>query len=112
MPEAAYERVCQIGFKHALTGMHLMKAGCLAAIEVMEGAPRELRRQRRAWSDVPATLLEPDPIAVDVHKHFERYAGGDKVRKKEILETVSRALSSVLKDFRYHKSSGQFRVPF
>jgi len=112
MPEAAYERVCQIGFKHALTGMHWMKAGCLAAIEVMEGAPRELRRERRAWSDVPAALLEPDPIAVEVHKRFERYAGGEKVRKKEILQTVSRALSPVLEEFRYYASAGQYRGPF
>jgi hypothetical protein len=112
MPEAAYERVCQIGFKHALTGMHWMKAGCLAAIEVMEGAPRELQRQRRDWSDVPPALLEPDPIAVEVHERFERYASGDKVRKKEILEAVSKALAAVLKNFRYYTSAGQFRGPF
>lgn len=112
MPEAAYERVCQIGFKHALTGMHLMKAGCLAAIEVMEGAPRELRRQRRDWSDVPAALLEPDPIALEVHKRFERYAGGERVRKKEILQTISRKLAPVLNDFRYYMSAEQFRGPF
>src|SRR5258706_7025328 len=112
MPEAAYERVCQIGFKHALTGMHLMKAGCLAAIEVMEGAPRELRRQRRDWSDVPAALLEPDPIALEVHKRFERYAGGERVRKKEILQAIARTLAPVLRDFHYHTSTGQFRGPF
>ena len=92
--------------------MHWMKAGCLAAIEVMEGAPRELRRQRRDWSDVPAALLEPDPIAVEVHKRSERYAGGDKVRKKEILATASRTLSTLLRDFRYYASFGQFRGPF
>jgi hypothetical protein len=112
MPEAAYERVCQIGFKHALTGMHLMKAGCLAAIEVMEGTPRELRRQRRDWTDVPPALLEPDPIAVEVHQRFERYGAGERVLKKAIVDGVSRTLAPALKDFRYHSSAGQFRGPF
>ena len=112
MPEAAYERVCQIGFKYALTGMHLMKAGCLAAVEVMEGAPRDLRRQRRDWSDVPAALREPDLIAVEIHQRFERYAGGERIKRKEITNGVAEALALVLKDFRYYRSSEQFRGPF
>ena len=112
MPNAAYERVCQIGFKHALTGMHLMKAGCLAAIEVMEGAPRQLKRARRDWGNVPQGLLEPDPIAVAVHQQFKRYAGGERVLKKEVVAAVGQTLAPVLKDFRYYKSSGQFRGAF
>lgn len=112
MPQAAYERVCEIGFKHALTGMHLMKAGCLAAIEVMEGAPRQLRRQRRDWTDIPPALLEPDPIAVQVHQRFERYAAGAKVLKKEIVSGISQHLSPVLKDYRYFRAANQFRSRF
>jgi hypothetical protein len=112
MPEAAYERVCQIGFKHALTGMHLFKAGCLAAIEVMEGAPRELKRQRRDWNDVPTTLREPDPKVVEIHQRFDRYAGGQRILKKEIVDGVAQTISPALRGFRYHKTSQQFRGPF
>jgi hypothetical protein len=112
MSDAAYQRVCQIGFKYALTGMQLMKAGCLAAIEVMEGAPRELRRQRRDWTDVPPGMLERDPIAVEVEKHIDRYASGARVGKKEIVDSLSRALAPVLQDFQYYRTAKEFRGPF
>lgn len=116
MPDAAYQRVCQIGIKHALTGMDWMKAGCLAALEVVEGAPRDLRRKRRVWSDIPAALLEPDLTEVEtrarVREKFERYAGGQKVTKRKILQVISRALSPVLEEFRYDKSASAFRGQF
>ena len=43
------ERLGQIAFTHACTGMLLAKALSLAAVEVVEGAPRELKRKRRVF---------------------------------------------------------------
>jgi hypothetical protein len=60
MSDEDVRRVCEIGDRYATTGMNFAKASSLAAIEVLEGTPRELRRQRRDWSDVPPALLVPD----------------------------------------------------
>jgi len=46
-----YDRLADIAFHHSLTGMLLSKALALAAVEVVEGAPRELKRKRRAFSN-------------------------------------------------------------
>ncbi|MCA9623171.1 MAG: hypothetical protein KC731_29330 [Myxococcales bacterium] len=44
-----YERLSEIAFTHALTGMLVAKALALAAVEVVEGAPRDLARKRRIF---------------------------------------------------------------
>lgn len=106
-----YQRVCEIGFRHALTGMNLIKAACLAAVEVLEGKPRELNRNRRIWTDAPEPC-EPDPIHAAIAKRFEEYSGGKPLRKKEVVDGVSAALASVLVGFRYYRSKLQFRKLF
>jgi hypothetical protein len=80
-----FRRVCEIGFRNALTGMLLAEASSLAAIEVLEGKPRELRRRRRNWLDVPPSLLVPDTIELAVAARIERYAGGVPVGRSDIL---------------------------
>ena len=47
-----YERLSDLAFTHALSGMLLAKALALAAVEIVEGRPRELRRKRRILSKV------------------------------------------------------------
>ena len=42
------ERISKIAYSHSLSGMLLAKAVSLAAIEVIEGTPRDLKRTRRA----------------------------------------------------------------
>jgi len=107
-----FSRVCEIGSRYALTGMLLAKASSLAAIEVLEGKPRELRRRRRDWSDVPPSLLVPDTIALAVAARIERYAGGVPVGRSDILNALSAALAAALPSFRYFKSYAHFRHPF
>jgi len=45
-----YDRLGQIAFEHACTGMLLAKALALAAVEIIEGKPRELKRKRRVFT--------------------------------------------------------------
>ena len=47
LSEEQYQRLSEIAYRHALTGMLLAKALALAAVEVIEGKPRALRRKRR-----------------------------------------------------------------
>jgi hypothetical protein len=107
-----YRRVCEIGFRHALSGMMLLKAGCLAAIEVVEGRPRELKRKRRDWTSVPPAAYEPDPRFVAIRKRFEQYGAGTRLRKPEVLSGVFDRLRDRLPDFRYFRSHHHFRRPF
>lgn len=44
-----YDRLQQVAFVHSLTSMLLAKALCLAAVEVVEGKPRPLKRKRRVF---------------------------------------------------------------
>jgi len=88
-----------------------MKAACLAAVEVLEGKPRELNRKRRIWADAPEPP-EPDPIHAAIAKRFEEYSVGKPLRKQEVVDGVSAALASVLVGFRYYRSKSQFRKLF
>ena len=45
-----YDRLGHIAFEHACPGMLLAKASALAAIEIIEGKPRELKRKRRVFT--------------------------------------------------------------
>jgi hypothetical protein len=44
-----WNRFDKIASKHAYTGMLLAKAVALAAVEITEGKPRELKRKRRIF---------------------------------------------------------------
>lgn len=112
MPAEEFDRACEIGFQRALTGMLLAKASCLAAVEVLEGKPRALKRTRRIWGSVPAALLESDPKFKAIDKWLEDYSGGRPVRKTEILGRLSEAVGKGLTHFRYFKSFAHFRSPF
>jgi hypothetical protein len=112
MSEAQFRRVCEIGFQHALSGSTLVRASCLAAIEVLEGRPRPLARRRRVWADVPAELLQLDPKTLELRDWFARYAGGEPVGTKQVLPKVTSALAPILPGFRYYRSYTHFRSPF
>jgi hypothetical protein len=112
MPESDFKRVCEIGFRNALDGESFAKASSLAAVEVLEGKQRELRRQRRVWSDVPPELLNPDRRTLEIDAWFDRYSGGAPVRKPEILQSVSGVIGARNPEFRYFKTAHQFRRLF
>jgi hypothetical protein len=107
-----YQRVCELGFRHALTGMLLLKAGCLAAIEVLEGKPRELKRKRRVWADAESAATELDPILAKVMQRFDEYSGGQQLRKKEICDDLGQRLRPAVPGFEYYRSRRHFRRPF
>lgn len=107
-----FESIGKIGFQHALAGKHWLHAGCLAAIEVLESAPRELKRKRRKWDDVESQLCEPDPKMVRIHEWFNAYASGRPVKKQHIFDSLASALALYLPDYRYYKSFTHFRKPF
>jgi len=112
LSEAQLHRVYEIGHDHALSGMLLARASCLAAIEVLEGKPRELRRERRVWRDVPPELNQPDPIQLEIRRWFDEYGGGAAVDPRQIFEELASSLTPVLSGFRYFKSHHQFRAVF
>lgn len=112
LPEGALKRIGEIGFRHALDGKHFLLAGCLAAIEAIEGKPRALKRKRRDWSAVPAELRKPDPRIEEIDAWVESYSTGEAVKKAEVIGAVSAALQKALPTFRFLKTHAQFRRPF
>ena len=109
---ADFKRVCELGYRHALDGAHFSKASSLAAIEVIEGRARNLRRAKRSWTDVPASPLAPDPAMAEIEAWVAKYAGGEPVRKAEIMDAISTAMSKAFPQFRYFKTAQQFRQKF
>jgi hypothetical protein len=107
-----YERIGKIGFQYALAGKHWFLAGCLAAIEVLEGTPRALKRKRRVWDDVDRELCEPDPRLAEIHAWFEAYAGGIRLKPRQIFDGLAAALAPCLAGYRYFKSVAEFRRRF
>jgi len=45
-----FDHLAEIAFDHACTGMLLAKALALAAVEIIEGKPRELKKKRRVFA--------------------------------------------------------------
>jgi hypothetical protein len=112
MSQDEFDRMCKIGFELALKGEALARASCIAAIEVLEGSRRDLRRRRRSWSNVSPELLQPDPKFVAIKEWFDEYAGGEPLTKSQIFSGLAAALTPHLDGFRYFKSFRHFRAPF
>jgi hypothetical protein len=113
MPADKLTRVHELAAQHAINGVvDLLQAGCLAAVEVVEGKPRPLRRARRNWQDVPPVFCVPSALHRHALERFEEYGGGTPVRKQEILSTLSAALAPRLPHFKFVKSAGEFRAAF
>ncbi len=104
-----YERICKIGFDHSLEGEKLLRAACIAAIEVIEGKPRDLRRNRRVNHDVPPELREPDPRHLAIDQWIDAYSEGEFVKKEEIFEALSVVVAPELPGYRYYRSYSHFR---
>jgi hypothetical protein len=112
MSEVEYKRVCEIGFQHAIKRMPLMKAACLAAVEVVEGKPRELRRKHRIWRGIVRSTRSANPIHDAVTRQFQRYGAGRPVKTAEVLDHVSKVVGANLKGFSWIKSRKRFCSPF
>ncbi len=111
MSQDDYTRVCEIGFRHALTGMALLKAGCLAAIEVLEGKPRELSRKRRVLPAAAAKSVEDDAEYARLVAEHGPYLGGMPLKIQQVANQLGDSLSSLLPDFKYQKTKRRFYKP-
>jgi hypothetical protein len=49
LPQAQYDCIEMRAFDYACQGMYIAKALSLAAVEVVEGSPRPLKRKRRKF---------------------------------------------------------------
>jgi hypothetical protein len=108
MSDDEYRRVCEVAFQYLRNRNPLMKSACLAAIEVLEGKPRELKRKKRRWRDVSRTERPPDPIHDAVFARFKRYAGGNRIQKTEILDHLIKVVGVNLKGFSWIKTRRRF----
>ena len=107
-----YRRICEIGFQYALKRMPLIRAACLAAVEVIEGKPRDLKRKRRATRDIAKAERPPNPIYDAVARQFQRYSGGRPVKSAEVIDHLKKVLGANLHDFRWISSRKEFRGSF
>jgi hypothetical protein len=112
MSQDEFKRVAEIGFRHALTGMMLMKAGCLAAIEVLEGAPRDLKRKRRVWAEAEEAQKDDDPQLAEWMARYGPYLGGTHVKTQDVANQLGALLGPLLREFKYIKSKRQFSRTF
>jgi len=112
LSESQYEHIGKLGFARALTGEHFALAACRAAVEVIEGTARDLRRPRREWSDVPSEYLQPDAIRQRIDARFDAYSGGEPMTTPKVIAALADYLTPRLPGFRYYKTRREFRSPF
>lgn len=94
----------------ALEGKEWLKVACAAAIEIVEGNRRELRRPQLVTKDLPRELLAADDAA-----HAARTATfrrGARVKKLEIFSGMTTAIAPELPGYKYFKSRAQYERPF
>src|SRR5713101_4092298 len=85
-----YRLIGEIGFRHALDGKEWFLAGCLAAVEVIEGTERPLHRKRRNWADVPPQYCEPDPLMLHIQKRHAEYSGGQRLKRDDVANALAK----------------------
>jgi hypothetical protein len=108
LSEADHERICVAAFQYYLCGLPDAKAGCRAAIEIMEGKSRNPRKGE-PWA--VAQENERIRMQAEMRAHEARYAGGRPLSKQEIMNGMGETLKALLPGFRYYKSRLQFRRP-
>jgi len=108
--DADFRRVQEAANQGASDGKEWLKVACRAAIKIVEGRPRELRRRQLVQTDMPQELMAEDNKAFA--KRAERFLGGVPVKKREIFAAVSAAIAPDLLGYTYYKSQAQFQKPF
>jgi hypothetical protein len=94
----------------ALEGKEWLKVACRAAVEIVEGKRRELRRRQLVGEDLPQELLASEDAA-----HAARVAtfwGGARVKKPEIFSGMATAIAPELSGYKYFKARAQYEKPF
>jgi len=108
LSKADHERICEAAFQYYLCGLPDAKAGCRAAIEIMEGTSRNPRKGA-PWA--VAQENERIRMEAEMRAHAARYAGGRPLSKREVMDGMGEALKPLLPGFRYYRSRFQFRRP-
>jgi hypothetical protein len=108
--DADFRRVQEAANQGAVDGKEWLKVACRAAIEIVEGRSRELRRRQLVPGDMPQELIAEDNRAYA--ETAGRFSGGAPVKKREIFAAVSEAIAPELLGYKYVKSQAQFQKPF
>lgn len=104
-----FRRVNEAANRGAHDGKEWLKVACRAAIEVVEGESRELRRTQLAEKDMPQELLAEDRQVSAARSRA--FSSGAPVKKREILAALSAAITPELPGYKYFKSRAQFTKP-
>jgi hypothetical protein len=108
--DETFHRVREAANRGAEGGKEWLKVACRAAIEVVEGESRELRRRQLVESDMPRELLADHHR--DIAARIGVFSGGAPVKKKEVVEGLTFALAQELPGYKHVKSRSQFVKTF
>jgi hypothetical protein len=108
--DETFQRVREAANRGAEDGKEWLKVACRAAIEVVEGESRDLRRRQLVESDMPRELLAEDHQAIAAR--IGALSGGAPVKKKEVVEGLTFALAQELPGYKHVKSRAQFVKTF
>lgn len=108
--DESFQQVREAANRAALEGKEWLKVACGAAIEIVEGKFRELRRRQLVTKDLSRELLAADDAA-----HAARvgiFWGGARVKKPEIFNRISMAIAPELSGYKHFRSRAQFEKKF
>src|SRR5690242_8167095 len=106
---ARYDQVCDVCIQYRLHGIPLYRAASLAAVYVLEGKRRDLKRQHPLGIEVEA---DSDPVDEAIGARMAEYALGRPLKQRQVFDGVSELLAPLLPEFRYYRSQSTFRRPF
>jgi hypothetical protein len=110
LSDATHDRVCDLTVKYRLYGIPLYRAAALAAVVVLEGRRRDLKRPRPHGMD--GTKPENSAGSEDIRARLAEYSLGRSLKKREVFDGVAEMITPLLPGFRYYRSYGQYRRPF
>lgn len=105
-----FRRVQDAANRGATEGKEWLKVACRAAIELVEGQSRDLRRRQLVMDDLPQELLAADRNASSAR--MAQFYGGAPVKKREIFAALAEAIAPELFGYRYFRSRAQFQKSF
>lgn len=108
--DATHDRICDLTVKYRLYGIPSYRAAPLAAVVVLEGRRRALKRQRPLGLD----KTEPEIGAERENKLARQaeYSLGRSLKKREVFDGVAEMITPLLPGFRYYRSYGRYLRSF
>jgi hypothetical protein len=107
--ESQFQKVQAAANQGAQEGKEWLKIACRAAVEIIEGKPRELK-YRQLIGNMPQEFVAEDLMTSAARTRA--FSGGTPVKKREIFAGMAVAIAAELPDYRYSKVNAQFTKPF